>query len=1068
MSKSSVRSISGKYPITALKTCVFADGVQHLLYGAGSELCITTCEGDTPSKFAISSSDSVHGIRVYGRIGLVAAYGGKSLLVVVKKHGAYQALACCQQLDDMILDFFVPADGSCDGLSGADGALDCVIGYAHNFVDIAEIKIGSNNYVCKRRIQCPDASVLFNMTIYHNSIPDHITIASGTVFGKIILWGMTPTAPAGVVHTVASDHEGVIFGIKWSAEGDRMISVSDDRTVRMWQVSKSSIGAYHVATGLQLMFTGWGHISRVWDAVFLNDQSLNNDALDCEIATCSEDGTVKLWNHQGQCTATLCGHNSDVWRLTTAHAGSVIVSGGNDSSIKMWDVAYQRNVAPEDSSSTLVSVPIPMWCDASVMDGTAVPDNDGTSAVPNSSSDDAVGNNDLPISEAPQDATEESVLGGMDVTELSKPKKKKTSTASRRANGVCSVRISPCLRWLVVVLVEGGIWLVQFSNEQKSLTDSTWIQVMHLKSVISTMDTHFVYPAAGSSMNRPVVVKLLVSHLNGENRSISVSVGGSAQSDSELTAIIESQAVWKAHDFRTVNIWFASRDASIAATATVKGACALWKLDDATDGKPQLLCTCTTPGKEIATACALIERGLSSGYLVLGDARGSVSVYVLPASHTTAEAPLLPTATFMKVHGTDPVSCIEQHSEGFVTGGHDGMVHVFQEVFSVDGNLSWLHTSKLNCLPISTPDQIIIDNDAGQGLGLYVCGYHGSAFMIWDLRRGYQIMRVEGGGWKRPHCSMLSSFRSPSAVPLIKGLPSVMFVCPAPLLKGNTVLQIFSAKPKLHAVADAQVSHVALLPLHVGSAGLGRVAYCATFITAEHSASSSQLRSSHIVVGGEDSCVKVLSVPDLVLQQEVSLSLNSSMKALASARSGVSAIRGIVVGGGGKLLYYIWLFDDSRSACASAHVTDSQDSLGTVLYTGVEGSIWAKATQDHRILSVQCAYLESATSLSVKHHPVGISVERYMVLLCDSRGSATLGLFEHAPQASVRHVQFSVLQQLQPSQCPVLSSALLIAPDKTVFTVFGDTVGVISVWGSRQNTEHDDAVSPARYYLFLL
>lgn len=1072
MSKSNVQSVGGKYPITALETCDFAGDRQHLLWGAGSELCIKGFDGDFISRFSISSNDSVHGIRSYGNIGLVAAYGGKALLLVVREGGQFNAIASCQQLDDMILDFFIEPSGSSCAFTADQWALECFVGYAHNFIDIAEIKKGTNQYTCKRRIQCPDMSALFNMTIYPGSPSDNITIASGTVFGKIILWSVANDATAGAVHSVAIDHEGVIFRIKWSTNGDRMISVSDDRTVRMWQVSKSRIGTHDLATGLQLVFTGWGHISRVWDAVFLNDCATNiSEAPDCEIASCSEDGTVKLWNNQGQCTATLCGHSNDVWRLATAHAGSVIISGGNDSSIKMWDVAYQRKVAPEDSNSALVSVLIPTWAEelpcADALRAAAPAD-----AVPPATLEATSEHSTASPDPASNSVTEavDGVLDGMDLAELAKPKKKKAGTSSRRANGVCSVRISPCLRWLVVVLVEGGIWLVQLNAQeaQAPARQPKWIAVTHLETVISTMDAHFDYEASGSPSSELVAVKLLVSYLNGENLCVTVKVDSSIDINTDVSAVVESKAAWRAHEFRTVNIWFAA-DASVAITATIKGACSLWKLG--TDASPaSLVHTCTTPGREIVTACALIARDRFT-YLVVGDARGSVSVFTLPAADVSSDAPLTPTACFMKVHGTDPVSCVEPHAQGFVTAGHDGMLHIYHEACGADGVYRWLHTSKRNCLPISTPDQIIISENVesdgtgdGLGLGLYVCGYHGSAFMIWDLRRGYQVMRVEGGGWKRPHRCLLCTPSRAESVPLVKDLPSVLFVCPAPLLKDNTVLQLFGAAPKLYPPQSSlQVSSVASLPLHVGSAGHGRVAYCATFITSITSQQphSAQLRSAHIVVGGEESCVKVYSVPDLTLQQEVSLSLNSSMKALASARSGASADRGIVVGGGGKLLYYIWLYDRTSAANMTA-------PLGSVLYSGLEGSIWTKATQDHRILSVQCTYLDCGASGPVKNHPEGVYVERYLVLLCDSRGSATIGMFEHAPlsaapatgvsaAAATLHAQFTVIQQLQPSQCPLLSSALLLAPGGAL-AVFGDTAGVISVWHVRQNQEQGDNV----------
>ena len=60
--------------------------------------------------------------------------------------------------------------------------------------------------------------------------------------GKIIIWGL-PSLNAdikdkkGIIIAAVHDHEGVIFRITWSADQSRIISVSDDRTVRLWSLT---------------------------------------------------------------------------------------------------------------------------------------------------------------------------------------------------------------------------------------------------------------------------------------------------------------------------------------------------------------------------------------------------------------------------------------------------------------------------------------------------------------------------------------------------------------------------------------------------------------------------------------------------------------------------------------------------------------------------------------------------------------------------------------------------------------------------------------------------------------
>jgi WD40 repeat protein len=994
-----IKKVGGRFPITAVEVWELSQAEHYLLWGSGPDVVIKPWQGAaTETHVTISNCDSVHNIRLFTSSSMVAAFGGKSLAVLSKVKGSFTLHSRLEQLDDLVLDFALRGTHS-----PTSESLDCYVGYAHNFVDIANISI-TGEYMRFARVHCSELSVLFHMAFASDATSEGLTIASGTVFGKIILWTVDATSCASSTLCKADDHEGVIFRIKWSQDGQKLISVADDRTLRLWQIVHDGPNP----SALELLFTAWGHVSRVWDAVFLTASP------DSDIATCSEDGTVKLWNHCGVCVSTMRGHSHHVWRLATCDEGALLVSAGNDSSVKVWDVEYQRRTCPDDPGSTVSTVPIPAW---PVSIG-SVPGLEG----PEHSSSDVTNTQEV-LSEEP----------------LLTPAKKKGGAPSRRANGVCGVRVSPCLRWVVVVLVEGGVWLVHLPAQGAAAVPD-WKAVTHLRSVVSTIDVLFRPTVdAGDVLS----LRLAVALLNGTDTLLDIAVS------SEGEASVRNRHDWRGHDMRTVNIWLPDLAEQYVITATVKGACAVWRVVDGEEPVP--LWTCCLPSKEIATANLVAHCATSrSEYLVLGDARGSVFVYGLPSASAAAGAgpqDLAPVAAFSKIHGTDPVSCIAHCGTDFVTAGHDGVLHVFTEIVAECGvscgrtavpsdlALSWAHTAKINCLPITTPDQVLVTES-----GLYACGYHGSLYMMVDVRRGYQLLRVEGGGWKRPHrCALNSTV----AGALAQGLPACTFVCPAPLEKNNTGLQLFGAVPS--------TSSGVTVPLHLGCPSMGRVGYCAVFITAKNSALEeedgvpdfSATSSDYVVVGGEDSCVKVYSVPKLELVQEVSLSMNSSLKSLCSVTSAASSSRGIVVGGGGKLQYYIWMFDRSLGCT-------SRSTLGDVLHTGAKGSIWAKATQDHRILSVHAVYVGSSTVTTAGSAAVGY-VEKYAILLCDSRGIAVVGMFEHSllGAGGAQVASFSMLHQILASQCPLLSCALSRLPDPTsgaLIAVAGDTTGTISVW----------------------
>ena len=86
---------------------------------------------------------------------------------------------------------------------------------------------------------------------------------------------------------VLSGHQGVIWNVKFSPTGDRIVSTSFDGTVRVWDVQ----------TG-ECLQTLAGHQSFVNSACF--------HPHDHTLVSASRDGTLKVWDlATGNCTATL-------------------------------------------------------------------------------------------------------------------------------------------------------------------------------------------------------------------------------------------------------------------------------------------------------------------------------------------------------------------------------------------------------------------------------------------------------------------------------------------------------------------------------------------------------------------------------------------------------------------------------------------------------------------------------------------------------------------------------------------------------------------------------------------
>lgn len=180
---------------------------------------------------------------------------------------------------------------------------------------------------------------------------ERILIAAGTVFGEILLWS-TVLNPANQkrsaeLHYRLLGHEGSIFGVNISPlySGKRYLtSCSDDRTVRVWDVSNLSIsgtpeevrdgtlkntGFGHISStkGGECVSLGWGHTARIWGVRFLPDLTENGQI---RIVSVSEDLTSKFWAFNPSSTRVPTGKNPALELINTAtyllHSGKHIWS----------------------------------------------------------------------------------------------------------------------------------------------------------------------------------------------------------------------------------------------------------------------------------------------------------------------------------------------------------------------------------------------------------------------------------------------------------------------------------------------------------------------------------------------------------------------------------------------------------------------------------------------------------------------------------------------------------------------------------------------------------------------
>jgi WD40 repeat protein len=151
-------------------------------------------------------------------------------------------------------------------------------------------------------------------------VPNQPLVVAGTKSGLLRVWSMVDFEE---VAQLTGSRKGAMTSLAISSDSSRIVSGSDDRTMRVWD------GRTYEEIGL------CEHEDRVNSVAFSPDGSL--------IASGSDDCTVWIWNARTSEKVTrLTGHDGVVTSVTFFPDGTRIASASGDCTVRMWDArTYQ-------------------------------------------------------------------------------------------------------------------------------------------------------------------------------------------------------------------------------------------------------------------------------------------------------------------------------------------------------------------------------------------------------------------------------------------------------------------------------------------------------------------------------------------------------------------------------------------------------------------------------------------------------------------------------------------------------------------------------------------------------
>jgi WD40 repeat protein len=200
--------------------------------------------------------------------------------------------------------------------------------------------------------------------------PDNRLIAAGDADGFVRLWD----SGSYMLISNAGKHRGTVRSLCFSPDSQWLVSGSEDKSVRIWDSGTGqAIGdplaghthyVYSVCTDGQRILSGsYDKTIRIWSChtqqlvriirveYFVGAVALSRDRIAAGVGS-----KVCVFNVEtGHRIALMEGHNGFVWTVAFSSDGSLIASGSEDTTIRIWDSEAGKETYRLDGHTDLVN-----------------------------------------------------------------------------------------------------------------------------------------------------------------------------------------------------------------------------------------------------------------------------------------------------------------------------------------------------------------------------------------------------------------------------------------------------------------------------------------------------------------------------------------------------------------------------------------------------------------------------------------------------------------------------------------------------------------------------------------